>query len=136
MAKGQILGLAHIGLFIQDLERTKKFYTEVLGFEVDYEYVLPSDDGGILVAFLKLGDCCIEAVQFPNAPKKVDGWVDHIALNVKDIEAVKERLIEQGIEFEDNGVVTVCPDCYPPEGSKWILFRGPDGEHLELNERM
>ena len=32
--KTNIIGLSHIALYIKDLEVTKKFYTEVLGFEI------------------------------------------------------------------------------------------------------
>lgn len=131
MAQGRVCGLQHIGLFIKDLEVTKKFYMENLGFEIDYEFILDDPEGDIKICFLKNGDCCIEAVQFPNPEKRPDGWVDHIAFRVENIEAMREELVAKGIECEE---LVDCDTCYPG-GSKWVMFRGPDGEHLELNEK-
>ncbi len=33
-------GLAHIGLFITDIEKTKSFYSKILGFKVAHETAL------------------------------------------------------------------------------------------------
>lgn len=130
--EGTMVGLAHIGLFITDIERTKSFYTQILGFEVSHEAQLQSEEGVIKICFLSLGSLCVEAVQFPNPQKRGDGWFDHIAINVKNIEAVKKQLEEKGIAFEEENI-THAPGVWE-NGSKWILFRGPDNEHLEINE--
>ena len=127
-------GLAHIGVFIADIEASKKFYTEKLDFEVIQEPELSSPDGTIKIAFIQNGNLVIELVQFPNAAKKADGWVDHIAIKVKNIEAAREELEKRGIVFEEKEI-TYAPNV-GKNGDKWILFRGPDGEHLELNEEL
>ena len=62
-----------------------------------------------------------------------DGLIDHIAISVKDIESVQVELEAKGIVFEKKDIV------FMPifeHGSKWLLFRGPDGEHLEIAEVM
>ena len=38
----RIKGLAHIGLYVKDIERTKKFYAEMLGFVTYFECVSES----------------------------------------------------------------------------------------------
>lgn len=133
MENGKIVGLAHIGLFVEDIERTKKFYTDILGFEVYHECVVPTPDGNVFVAFARLNDCVLEIVQPVTAAKKADGWFDHVALRAENIEAVRDMLAAKGIAFETDEIV-YAPGVFPPKGSKWILFRGPDGEHLEINE--
>ena len=35
-----IHGLAHVGVFVSDLERSKRFYRDVLGFEITWELSL------------------------------------------------------------------------------------------------
>jgi len=133
MAK--INGLAHIGLFITDIEKSKKFYTEILEFETIYECGLGEPDGTTTkIAFLKNGDLTIELVQVANPAKRADGWVDHIALKVENIEAVRDTLLSRGVKFETDDI-TFAPGVFP-NGSKWILFRGPDNEHLEITEVM
>ena len=128
-----IVGLAHVGLYVADIEKTKKFYTEKLNFEVYHECVSNSPDGDIRVAFARNGDCILELVQLATKEKRNDGFFDHVALKVVNIEKVKKELTEKGIEFEEDEI-TFAPHVFPPNGSKWILFRGPDGEHIEINE--
>jgi lactoylglutathione lyase len=127
-------GLAHIGVFVADIEVSKKFYTEILDFKVIEEVDLDDPNGVIKVAFAKNGGLVLELVQFPKTAKKTDGPVDHIAFNVKNIEGVRSLLEKRGLVFEEKEI-THAPNVFPG-GSKWILFRGPDGEHLELNERL
>ena len=130
--EGKIIGLAHIGLFVSNIERTKEFYTKLLGFDISYETILPSEDGSIKVCFLTMSDLCIEAIQFPKSEKLNKGCVDHFALQVKNIDIVKKQLELKGIRFEEENI-TYAPNVWN-KGSKWILFRGPDNERLELNE--
>ena len=87
-------GLAHVGLFIKDVEVSKKFYTEVLGFETIEEVVTPGEDGDTKVAFVKNGNLVLELVQFPKFNPVKDGLVDHFAIAVEDIEACKKALEE------------------------------------------
>ena len=121
-------GLAHIGLFIKDLERSVKFYTEILDFEV-IERTQVEDSK---VAFVKNGNLIIEVVQPGVCPERCDGWFDHIAFKVEGIEEIRDRLLAKGIEFEEKEIYD-APQVFP-NGARWILFRGPDNEHLELNE--
>lgn len=134
MKTPKIQGLAHVGLFINDIQRSLEFYSEILGFELVWESVNKCDEGDVLVKFVKNGDCMIELVQFPYEIQRQDGWWDHIAINVENIDGVIENLKEKGIAFEE-GSYTHAPQTFP-NGSKWVMFRGPDNEHIELNERL
>lgn len=126
-------GLAHIGVFITDLARSKEFYEEVLDFETIYECGVPEADGTTTdVAFVKNGNLVLELVRTANPQKRQDGWVDHIALAVEDIESIQKLLEERGIRFETDKPV-LGANVFP-NGAKWLTFRGPDGEHLEINE--
>lgn len=126
-------GLAHIGVFISDLERSKKFYEDVLDFETIYECGIEEKDGTTTnIAFVKNGNLVLELVCTANPQKRQDGWIDHIALAVEDIESVQKMLENRGIEFEMDAPV-LGMNVFP-NGAKWLTFRGPDGEHLEVNE--
>lgn len=128
-----IMGLQHIGLFVRSLEVSKKFYCEKLDFKVVHETTLDTADGTIKIAFVGAGDCTIEIVEFPKfVDKNGDGPVDHIAFKVKDIEKVRDNLKAKGIVFETEEPAHV-PHFFT-KGDKWLMFRGPDGEHLEINE--
>lgn len=123
-----ITGLNHVGLFVKDIGVSKAFYTEKLGFEIICDKVM---DDGIKVCFVKLGGLTIEIVEFPEYSEKADGYFDHIALLVDDVEESMADLAAKGITFESD-----APIFMPvfEKGVRYVLFRGPDGEHLELNQ--
>ena len=129
--KGKIMkisGLAHIGVFVSDLERSIAFYRDILGFEVRHQ----NEIDGIKVAFISLGDLTLELILSPEeVSKRSDGIVAHIAMEVSGIEAVAAALKEKGIVFEGD---IFFAEHFWTKGSKWITFRGPDNEHLELTE--
>ncbi|MGE5494285.1 MAG: VOC family protein [Burkholderiales bacterium] len=120
-----IEGLAHIGLFIRNIEVSKKFYTETLGFEIVSEADMPD---GTKVAMAKRGDLMIEIVQLPDYKNYLDGFVNHIAMRVTDIDKVQKELESKGIQFETKAPVPM--DIL--NGVRYLMFRGPDGEHLEI----
>ncbi|GHU66465.1 lactoylglutathione lyase [Clostridia bacterium] len=131
MAKMQ--GLAHVGLFVNDLERSVTFYTDVLEFDVIWRCGLDEPDGtSTKIAFVKNGDLTIEIVGRAVAEERKDGWHDHIAIAVEDIEEVAGDLRKKGISFES--AEPVFSDRVFPHGAKWLTFRGSDGEHLEITE--
>lgn len=131
MQERLIQGLAHIGVYVKNLEKSKKFYCEILDFTIEEE----CSAGDSSVAFAVNGDMALELIQPLHERERADGVVDHIALKVTDIEKVKARLEERGLAFKEETEVTFAPEVYP-NGSRWIMFRGPDNEHLELNERL
>ena len=116
-------GLQHIGVPTNDIEATIAFYTS-LGFEVAHR----ADNNGELVAFLRLGDLTIETYQNGKAVGEA-GAVDHIAINVTDVEtarriadAMRLTVIEEGqLPFWENGV-------------KYFTILGPNREKLEFNQ--
>lgn len=128
----QLSGLAHIGLFVTDMQRSVRFYTEMLDFKVIWKNVNPSPEGDIAVTFVQNGNLVLELVRFPNPQTRTDGWFDHIALAITDLEQVMAELSARGIAFEA-GSREDAPQVFE-KGSRWVLFRGPDNEHIELNE--
>ena len=116
-------GLQHIGVPTNDIEATLRFYT-ALGFEVAHR----ADNNGEQVAFLRLGDLTIETYQNGKAIGQA-GAVDHIAINVTDVDearriadTMKLEVIEEGrLPFWTNGV-------------KYFTILGPNREKLEFNQ--
>ena len=121
------LGLGHIGLHVRDLEASKKFYTQLLGFSVTCTAPL---ENGTVLCFLRNGDCEIELISKPCYAPLQDGHFEHLCLKVADIDAAIAHLQSHGIQME--GPVAAIPNVY--NGVRLAFFRGPDGEHLELNQ--
>lgn len=121
-----ITGVAHIGLYIKDVERSIKFYEEVLGFTMIHRFTSLE---GNLMAFMKSGNLIIELIQHVQWMDRKDGLFDHIAMEVDNIETVSAQLEAKGIVFE----APIYLDSLVTEaGVKYQAFRGPDGEHLEI----
>ncbi len=128
-----IIGLAHIGIVTEDIEASKTFYRDVLGFTLTNDEALVRETGTTLLAFLEAGDCKIELVQpadRTNVANRPLGQVEHVAMSVRDIDRVAQRLKEKGIAFEAEEPSRL--DILG--GAKSIFFQGPDGERLELFE--
>ena len=106
-----ILGLSHIGLHVRDLERSKKFYVEILGFAITC--TAPLENGTVL---------CF-------APRQ-DGHFEHLCLKTADLDAAIAHLCAHGVQME--GAARSISNVY--HGVRLAFFRGPDGELLELNE--
>ena len=127
MAEGKITGLAHIGIKVRDMAASLKFYTEVLGFEKTGEQIF----GTSHLAFLNIGTCLLELIQGAQYEERTAGQVDHIADEVKGIEALVETLKSKGVQFLSDEV-SVAPGLL--DGVKNIFFVGPDGERFEFFE--
>lgn len=130
MKEAKIVGIAHTGLFVKDAQRSLEFYRDVLGFQVVWDTM----NGDARLVFVECGGAQIEIVQLPGFQPRPDGWFDHVALKVTNFDQVKADLQAKGIEF-DESTYEHSPVVFPG-GSRWIFFRGPDGERLEIVENL
>ena len=124
MGKGKITGLAHIGIFVKDIDKSIDFYKR-LGFSLDAEKA-PS----IRLAFLSAGNCLIELVEKKEEPTRSAGVIDHVAVVVDDIDAAIANANANGIEIDASQVSSMSI----LGGIKNVFFEGPDGERLEFFE--
>jgi catechol 2,3-dioxygenase len=119
--------IGHVLLRVLDLERSKKFYSEVLGFQVLEE---DPEHGGTFMA-LEGQSHAIDLFQVkdPEAAERQTPGVrglGHIAFRVASEEALREAyatLREHGVE------ITRSIDHV---SQKSIYFRDPDGNLLEI----
>ena len=65
--QGRITGLAHIGIFTQDIDKSQAFYQDVLDFTLTNEEAM---ENGTRLAFLEAGTCIIELIQ-PGDPSSI-----------------------------------------------------------------
>ena len=117
----------HAALYVQDYDRSKKFYVNKLGFRVLGEYVFPS---GTRRLDCVQGDARLELFWNRNvrepADKATTGW-RHLCFRVTDIEKTVAWLEEQGIATDG-----IRED--PMAGGRMTFFYDPDGFQLELHE--
>lgn len=125
---GVMTGLHHIGVRVNDMEVSKAFYLDTLGLKLLGEF---SKDKLKLV-FVGVGSCVLELINNGViADKRPAGVIDHVAIQVEDIEPLVCKLTEKHVAF-DTGKIDECDWIYG--GVKNIFFKGPDGERIEFFE--
>jgi len=122
-----LTGLGHVLLRVLDLERSKKFYTEVLGFRVLEE---DPEHGGVFLALEGQSHAIdlfavkdVEAAQQQTPGLRGLG---HIAFRVDSEQALKDAyhsLREHGVE------ITRTIDHVSQQS---VYFQDPDGNTLEI----
>lgn len=125
MIADRIKGMQHIGLPTNDMKATIAFY-EALGFEIATRH----DNGGVDVVFLTLGDICVETYENGEAVG-YHGAIDHIALDVDDIEKTWEAVTAAGfapIEPE----IQALP--FWRSGVRFFNILGPNHEKVEFGQ--
>ncbi len=116
-------GLQHIGIPTNDLNQTIDFY-QSLGFELAHR----TANGDEQVAFLQLGNLMIETYQNFKAAR-INGAVDHIAINVTDVEEARRIADSMGLEVIEEGQLPFWEN-----GVKYFTILGPNREKLEFNQ--
>jgi len=119
--KENVTGIQHLGLPTEDLKKTVDFY-HGLGFETIWN--------SETVYFLQLGTLVIETYQVDEAAKKA-GAIDHVALNVKDVEAAWRDAQACGYETEDTEI-NFLP--FFEKGVRFFTIIGPNREKVEFNQ--
>lgn len=120
----------HIAIICSDYQKSKSFYTEVLGFNILKETYREARDSYKLD--LTLGsDYVIELFSFPDPPARVSRpearGLRHLAFEVEHIETERQKLLDAGIAVEPIRTDEIT-------GKKFIFFADPDDLPLELYE--
>ena len=129
----------HTGQVVFDLERSKRFYQEVLGFRFWYE-ITPPDEAtsklnclppplGVTASYLTLDGFVLELMHYsapgagaPFRPRTInEPGLTHLSISVDDVAATAEKAADYGGEIIKESDLGVA-----------IFIRDPDGQLLEL----
>ncbi len=127
--KQNITGLQHIGIPVSDLQTTTAYYQR-LGFELIFDKVFDDNGSQGHACFLRHGDLVLEVYQCAT-PAGRAGAVDHIALNVQDIEKAYQDINDMGL---NNTGDTIHFLPFFAHGVKFFTIEGPDAEKVEFNQ--
>ena len=129
-------GIQHLAIFVTDINRSRDFY-EQFGFKVKLSEAIPAEPEPVKVAFLELNGLTLELVELGGDMRKQigsrdDGHIDHVALNVKDIEKAYAEMTANGFKaLEENAPVFLN---IWKNGTKYFTIRGPEGEKVEFSQ--
>ena len=119
--------LLHTRYRVNDLERTTKFYTEVLGLEEIRRHKSPR---GSELVFLKVpgSEEQIEITYFPGSgPVQVQPDLTHLAFEVDSLDEFGKHLAKLGLKFSDGPTKS-------SSGSAFAFIDAPEGYEIELIE--
>jgi len=145
----QVKKVDAIGLTVSEMNRSVKFYSEVLGFrkvsDVElvggkYEQLEGIFGLHIRVVRMQLGDEFIELTDYltsggrriPEDAKSNDLDFQHIAIVVSDMEKAYDRLRKFNVEYVSTSPQTLPKTIPGAEGIKAFYFHDPDNHNLEL----
>src|SRR5215470_19834131 len=120
--------LLHTRYRVDDLERTVKFYRDVLGLEEVRRHKSPR---GSELVFLKApgSEELIELCHFPDSgPVQVQPDLTHLAFEVDSLEAFGKHLAKLGLKYSDGPTVK-------SDGSGFAFIDAPEGYEIELMQR-
>lgn len=135
--------LLHYSHCVSDLARSRRFYTEVLGFEVVAEFDFDDEQTARVMAvpgarftgvFMKRDGMRIELIGFtnppppaavPTRPANAIGH-SHLSFYVTDLDAALRELRAQGVPVEERTRAVLM------SGIECCVVRDPDGFPIEI----
>jgi glyoxylase I family protein len=114
--------LDHVSFAVRDLERSLRFYRDVLGLAL-----APRPDLGIPGAWLVAGDAQVHLIEVPASfdagapPPALNPMAGHAAFGIDDYSAALARLRAHDLEVLEFG---------ESAGQMWV--KDPDGNVIEL----
>ena len=142
----KVRATGHTGITVSDLDRSVRFYRDLLGCEVSkpiraegpfFETITGVAGCQIDVVFVRVPGHVIELLCFRNPPGRASGLRPcdpgfmHLCLKVADLDKVVALVRSSG--FQAVGAIQKA-DGGPTAGLKVVYVRDPDGVVLELIE--
>ncbi|HLG39406.1 MAG TPA: VOC family protein [Chitinophagaceae bacterium] len=145
----QIKKVDAIGITVSQMDRSVKFYSEVLGFKkvsdvelygTEYEQLQGIFGLRMRIVRMQLGDEFIELTDYlttggrsiPEDAKSNDLFFQHIAIVVGDMDRAYQQLKRFNVEHVSTAPQTLPRSIPAAEGIKAFYFHDPDKHNLEL----
>ena len=117
----KILGVAHVAFRVKDLNKSRVFYDDLLGYQEPFS--LADSNGNAAIAFVKVNDK--QYIELFRGDEVTQGQLDHFALYTDDLENMKAYLLSQGI--------TLQRDIHKSRvGNEFLTIKDPDGHPIEI----
>jgi catechol 2,3-dioxygenase-like lactoylglutathione lyase family enzyme len=145
----QITGVGAIGITVKEMDRSVKFYTEVLGCKkisdttiagAPYEQLYHLFGLHMRIVRLQLGNEFIELTDYltsggrsiPEDAKSNDLFFQHIAIVVSNMDKAYNWVRKYHVEHVSTAPQTLPKSIPAAEGIKAFYFHDPDNHNLEL----
>jgi catechol 2,3-dioxygenase-like lactoylglutathione lyase family enzyme len=115
--------LQHINLRSADVDRSRRFYVEVIGLEIGPRPPLASNGYWLYLGGVPVIHLVQQAADGPSP--NGSGAVDHVAFHGVDFDATRHRFSTLGIPFREAVI--------PRDGTRQLFVHDPDDVKIELN---
>jgi glyoxylase I family protein len=126
-----IRSIHHIAILTDDYEKSKRFYTEVLGFEIIRE-IYRAERKSYKLDLAVAGLYQIELFSFPDFRERGSypeaKGLRHLAFAVDDVDAAAAELKAKGVPVEAVRIDELTR-------KRFVFFTDPNGQPLEMYER-
>jgi catechol 2,3-dioxygenase-like lactoylglutathione lyase family enzyme len=142
------LAVAGVALTVSDIDRSRRFYEELLTFRTIGDTTIGGEEwdkltgiaaGRIRVVTLALGSERVELWQYLDHPGRPapamqsnDRWFQHVAIIVRNMDSAAARLERAGVARVSPAPQTLPPSIPAAAGIRAYYFRDPDGHPLEI----
>jgi lactoylglutathione lyase len=143
-----IIKAHHTGLTVLSLDRSIRFYRDILGFALVFQWNPQAPYIGELVGYPSVdlhsavlripgSDVFLELLEYRGIPKRFNDMSNgnvgnaHIAFFVDELEPLYERLTALGVNSVSR---PISPTIGPNQGGRAVYLIDPDGFRVELVE--
>ena len=119
----------HVSITVKNIEKSIKFYHEVLGLELASRREIPENNAEIAFLSDKINDVRIELTYWKNKKDWTSGdELDHLAFHISNMDEAMKKFRSQGVE--------IVKEPYSLKGSisKIAFIKDPNGIWIELIE--
>src|SRR5215470_4484685 len=119
----EILGVAHMAIYVKDLARARQFYEGFLGFAEPF--TLPAQNGSVRIAFIKVNDK--QYLELFNEKDRGEGQLNHISFYTDNADRMRDYLAARGVPVPEKV-------GKGKTGNKNFNIKDPDGHIVEIVE--
>jgi glyoxylase I family protein len=127
----QINHIHHVAIICSDYQKSKHFYTEIMGFEIIGE-VYRSERQSYKLDLSVNGMYQIELFSFPNPPARASRpeacGLRHLAFEVNDVQKTRDYLVNQSIDSEEIRIDEFTNKAF-------FFISDPDGLPIEFYKK-
>jgi catechol 2,3-dioxygenase-like lactoylglutathione lyase family enzyme len=123
VARPPIIGIAHVGFYVSDLDKAQDFYGHTLGFD---HFSLDKPTGGLMLNYYKVNDHQYVEI-YPGLKGDEQDRLSHVAFETPDAKKMRDYLAAHQIKVPDHLKAGL-------DGNLSFMVDDPEGRRIEFVE--